>query len=64
MSDTPTLTVYEKCKHGRLEPHTQVSVLCPGGREIVLFETSMLAVVTEPGHFDGMRLYAVEVSDV
>ena len=45
MSDTPTLTVYEKCKHDRLEPHASHWLPiatgswrheCPGGREILM----------------------------
>ena len=38
MSDN-TLTVYEKCKHGRVDAHDDVIadvIGCPGGREIVL----------------------------
>ena len=35
---TDTLTVYELCKHGRLQEHFvyRENCLCPGGREIKL----------------------------
>jgi len=40
MTDTPTITLYEKCKHGFLVEHmlaqkgmAQMMWTCPGGRE-------------------------------
>jgi len=79
MSDTPTLTVYEKCKHGRLEFHyfhdydpdhvcdNPTHVECQknvcGGREIEL--TGVRKKCFEPEWLtEDTMIYVVEVSDV
>lgn len=61
MSELSVRNHNQPCEHGYTTSHGRMwgPTECPGGREIVLFKTTVLSIVVESGRFKDMDIYVV-----